>query len=151
MERHGFSGVRKSSKSLWIYERKTGKKRYSVTTSAGIKIQPYFDVPVPSDPSLFYFRAQSEQIDSDTILLWVAHSTANALRAKIGALTKENVSKTVVNLASALKGNPAVATVDADMAVPIPISPEARAVLFTTFEGISDEHRAQLILKALAD
>jgi hypothetical protein len=41
--------------------------------------------------------------------------------------------------------------VDADMAVPIPNSPEVHAVLFNTFEGIGDEHRAQLILKALAD
>jgi len=144
-------GVRKASKSLWVYEKKTGKKRYSVTTSAGIKIQPYFDVPVPSDPSLFYFRVQSEQVDRDTIILWIAHSTANALQAKIGALTKENVSKTVVGLAAVLKDKPAVATVDADMAVPVPISPEAHAVLLATFEGVSDEHRAQLMLKALAD
>ena len=40
-------GTRKASKSLWIYEKETKQKRYSVTTSAGIKIQPYFDVPSP--------------------------------------------------------------------------------------------------------
>lgn len=41
-------GSRKSSTSLWIYEKDTGKKRYSVTTEAGAKIQPYFDVPRPT-------------------------------------------------------------------------------------------------------
>lgn len=34
-------GARKGSKSLWIYHRETNQKRHSVTTSAGIKIQPY--------------------------------------------------------------------------------------------------------------
>lgn len=43
-------GARKASKSLWIYDRDTKQKRYSVTTSAGIKIQPYFDVPLSPSP-----------------------------------------------------------------------------------------------------
>ena len=41
-------GTRKASKSLWIFDEETGAKRYSVTTGAGIKIQPYFDVPPPT-------------------------------------------------------------------------------------------------------
>jgi len=77
-------GARKSSKSLWIYDKKTGQKRYSVTTSAGIKIQPYFDVPPPTDPNLYYFRVQSEPVGNDTIHMWVAHSTARALEERIG-------------------------------------------------------------------
>jgi hypothetical protein len=52
-------GARKGSKSLWIFDRKTNKKRFSVTTTAGIKIQPYFDVPAPSDKNLYYFRVQT--------------------------------------------------------------------------------------------
>jgi len=143
-------GARKASKSLWVYEKATGKKRYSVTTSAGIKIQPYFDVPTPSDASLFYFRVQSEPVDADTILLWVSRSTANALSAKIGELTKENVSKVVVTVANNVKNNIIATTDDADMAVPIPISAEAHACFMVSFEGVSDEHRAQLVLKALS-
>jgi len=49
-------GARKATKSLWIYEKKTNKKRYSVTTTAGAKIQPYFDVPPPNDKNLYYFK-----------------------------------------------------------------------------------------------
>jgi hypothetical protein len=48
-------GARKPSKSLWIYDKVTKQKRYSVTTSAGIKIQPYFDIPHPGDKNLYYF------------------------------------------------------------------------------------------------
>ena len=48
-----------------MYEKITKQKRYSVTTSAGIKIQPYFDVPPPNDQNLYYFRVQSEPIDTD--------------------------------------------------------------------------------------
>lgn len=48
-------GSRKSSRSLWIYEKNTGKKRYSVTTTAGAKIQPYFDIPAPNNKYLYHF------------------------------------------------------------------------------------------------
>jgi hypothetical protein len=57
-------GTRKPSKNLWIYERETGRKRYSVTTAAGIKIQPYFDVPAPNDPNLYVWQVIGEQIDA---------------------------------------------------------------------------------------
>jgi hypothetical protein len=38
------NGIRKPSRSLWIYEKATDKKQYSITTSAGVKVQKYFDV-----------------------------------------------------------------------------------------------------------
>jgi len=60
-------GARKSRRSLWIYEKHTVRKQFSVTTSAGIKIQPYFDVPAPSDTNLYYFRVQSKPVGIDTI------------------------------------------------------------------------------------
>src|SRR5258708_5329837 len=53
---------RKSSKNLWVYEKETGKKRYSITTSAGAKIQPYFDVPPPQDPNVYLFTVIGEAI-----------------------------------------------------------------------------------------
>jgi hypothetical protein len=40
--RESGGGSRKISKNLWVYEIETGRKRYSITTSAGAKIQPYF-------------------------------------------------------------------------------------------------------------
>ena len=37
-------GSRKQSRNLWIYDIETDRKAYSITTEAGAKIQPYFDV-----------------------------------------------------------------------------------------------------------
>ncbi len=64
-------GARKASKNLWVYERETGRKRYSITTSAGVKIQPYFDVPAPNDPNLCYFRVQGEELEGGLVRIWI--------------------------------------------------------------------------------
>jgi hypothetical protein len=144
-------GARKSSKSLWIFERATDQKRYSVTTSAGVKIQPYFDVPAPSDPNLYYFRVQSEPVDAETIRLWIAASTARALQRHIGPLTRESVSDAVVQAASKDIPQLEPGKLEDELAVPVPISIRANNVLVSMWEGaVSDEHRAQLLLKALS-
>ncbi len=126
------------------------KKRYSVTTSAGIKIQPYFDVPPPTDPNLYYFRVQSEPVGNDTIHMWVTHSTARSLEERIGPLTLENVSQTVLTLAERVEAEGPSATIEVELAVAIPISSAAHQRLVATIEGVSDEHRAQLMLRALS-
>lgn len=141
-------GARKSSKSLWIYERSTKQKRYSVTTSAGIKVQPYFDIPPPSDPNLYYFRVQSEPVDDDTVIIWVAASTARALERQLGQLNKDNVSTTIIKLARDGVLKLLAVKPGEDLAVPISISLEAHRCLMT-LKGAGDEHRAQLLLKAL--
>ncbi len=144
-------GVRKPSRSLWIFEKDTNQKRYSVTTSAGIKIQPYFDVPAPSDSNLSYFRVQSEPLDTETIQLWVAASTALALQHHLGGLTRELVSEAVLNLAQKGAHQMTPANPEHDLAVPVPISIVAHTALMSLWEGaVSDEHRAQLLLKELS-
>jgi hypothetical protein len=144
-------GARKSSRSLWIFDRRTDQKRYSVTTSAGIKIQPYFDVPAPSDPNLLYFRVQSEPVDADTVQLWIAASTAFALKQQLGELTRETVSKAVLNLAETGAHQVSPANPEDDMAVPVLISKSAYDALIAMWAGaVSDEHRAQLLLKEVS-
>lgn len=143
-------GVRKSSKSLWIYDRTTKQKRYSVTTSAGIKIQPYFDIPPPSDGNLYYFRVQSEPIGADTICLWVAASTAHALKARLGSLERDVVSSAIFKVLASGIIPPAQTKPEEDVAVAIKISVEAHSQLCGAWEAVSDEHRAQLLLKALS-
>lgn len=144
-------GVRKASKSLWIYDKETNQKRYSVTTSAGIKIQPYFDVPAPSDQNLCYFRVQSEPISADTICLWVASSTANALAQWLGSLDRDVVSIAVDRVVAGHTASSAVSNLEEDVAVPIPLSVEAHDRLVAAWEAVSDEHRAQLLLKSLTE
>ena len=142
-------GTRKASKSLWIYDKKTNQKRYSVTTSAGIKIQPYFEVPAPSDPNLYYFRVQSEPISADTICLWVTSSTANALRQRLGSLDRDVVSSAVMGVLPRKSTSTGTFVHVEEPAFPIPLSTDAHAKLFDAWEALSDEHRVQLLLKAL--
>ncbi|MCW5921491.1 MAG: hypothetical protein KIS77_04050 [Saprospiraceae bacterium] len=142
-------GARKSSKSLWIFEKDTDKKRFSVTTSAGVKIQPYFDVPPPSDPNLYYFRVQGERIGSDTIQIWVAASTAKLLKQTIGSLDKIAVSEAIVKLASQLTEQSILPSSKNELAIPVQLTADAYEILTKTWEGVSDEHRAQLLLKSL--
>ncbi|WP_295403536.1 hypothetical protein [uncultured Thiocystis sp.] len=142
-------GARKASKSLWIYERDTDKKRYSVTTSAGIKIQPYFDVPAPSDENLYYFRVQSEPIDYDTVKIWISGSTARALQRLLGDLDKETVSTAIIQAAQYAKVSDAPAVEDIDFAKPILINMAAFQRFQSAWDGVSDEHRAQLFLESL--
>ncbi|MBX2890248.1 MAG: hypothetical protein KF734_04925 [Saprospiraceae bacterium] len=142
-------GARKSSKSLWIFERNTHKKRFSVTTSAGVKIQPYFDVPSPSDPNLYYFRVQGEPLGADTIQIWVAASTAKLLNQMLGSLDKNAVSDAIVKLSPKLAKQNALPGNKSELATPIQLTSKAYEILTKTWEGVSDEHRTQLFLKSL--
>lgn len=141
-------GSRKASKSLWIYDKDSKQKRYSVTTSAGIKIQPYFDVPLPSDENLYYFRVQSEPIGADTIRLWISSATARALKIRLKSLDCDIVSAAILQAVEKVRGETEGPELDDGLAVAVDISKEAHVQL-TAWEAVSDEHRAQLLLKAL--
>lgn len=143
-------GIRKASKSLWVFEKDTHKKRYSVTTSAGIKIQPYFDVPPPYDPNLYYFRVQSEPVDDNTIRIWVSGATANALKQRLGSLDKTVVSDAIAEVGRGKAAKGETHPADEDLAVPILITKAAHSLLLTLWDAVSDEHRAQLLLRAIS-
>lgn len=142
-------GARKPSKSLWIYERATNKKRFSVTTSAGIKIQPYFDVPSPSDPNLYYFRVQSEVIDSDRIQIWVSASTANAIRRLLGDLDPIKISEAIKIAAKFYAEVEITPSKEVEVAQPIQMTREAFEIFERTWDGVSNEHTAQLFVESL--
>ena len=143
-------GARKASKSLWIYEKDTNKKRYSVTTGAGVKIQPYFDVPPPTDPNLYYFCVQSERLDSDTVTLWVTAATARQLEKRLGSIDKQIISEAVLKAAENLNVNDDIGTSrEIQEAVPIEVSNNAYNLLMQNWESVSDEHRIQLLLRSL--
>jgi hypothetical protein len=141
-------GIRKPSKSLWIYDKKTNQKRYSVTTSAGIKIQPYFDVPAPADPELVYFRVQSEPIDKDTIILWVSELTASLLEKELGSIKKGVVSDAITAVIEQGIKPEDIQVEQLTAGVPLQISREAFNAI-TSWNAKSDEQRIQLLLQAL--
>ena len=143
-------GMRKPSRSLWVYDRVTKQKRYSITTSAGIKIQPYFDVPPPSDENLYYFRVQSEPVGQDTVLLWVTTSTARELEARLGSLGRDAVSTAILDAARREAGTSVAVRDEEEPAISIAVSVEAHERLTEVLRGVNDEHRVQLLIKALS-
>ena len=86
-------GSRKGSRNLWIYENATGKKRFSVTTSAGVKIQPYFDVPPPNDPNLYIFTVIGEVILDGRVRCWLSRTTWRDLEKALGTISPQTVSQ----------------------------------------------------------
>jgi len=64
-------GARKASRNLWVFDKATGHKRYSITTSAGAKIQPYFDVPPPNDTNVYLFTVIGEVIGVGMVRVWL--------------------------------------------------------------------------------
>lgn len=146
----GGSGSRKPSKNLWIYEKETGKKRYSVTTSAGIKIQPYFDVPPPNEQHLYVFRVQGEEIAPGIVRIWVDVSTARELERLVGSLTPERLMEVIAATAPDPKETDGTVAVVREQAVPISLTAESYGLLVASFPGaVSDEHLAQLLVGRL--
>ncbi|MCC6443669.1 MAG: hypothetical protein IT210_09475 [Armatimonadetes bacterium] len=88
-------GVRKESQNLWVYERETGKKRYSITTEAGAKIQPYFDVPPPNDPHIYLFTVIGEVITEGLVRVWVSETTARELEKRLGGLDVKTITEAI--------------------------------------------------------
>jgi len=143
-------GSRKSSKNLWIYEYGTNKKRYSVTTSAGAKIQPYFDIPAPSDPNLYLFRVQSEPVAGNMVRLWITSVTADRLRIMLDDPSLNTLSSRIIDASRFTLTNIEQTTNSHDYAIPIDISIAAHESLITRWGGVSDEHRVQLLIHSLS-
>jgi len=144
-------GARKTSKNLWVYETETGRKRYSITTSAGAKIQPYFDVPPPNDPNLYYFRVQGEELEGGLTRIWITSTTALLLKKIFGNLDTETISAAIMETA---KGVTAIKDedekrnkVDVELAQPIYITRDAYFALKQAFFGINDDHMVQLFVQ----
>ena len=121
-------------------------KRFSVTTSAGIKIQPYFDVPPPGDPNLVFYRVQSEPLDDNTVVLWVSASTANQLRMILGSIDQRKVSDAITKALQLRARITPTEIVDSDLAVSIRVSKEAFDALVDYWDAVSDEHRIQQLI-----
>jgi hypothetical protein len=144
-------GVRKSSRNLWIYEQGTNKKKFSVTTNAGIKIQPYFDVPAPNDPNLVFFRVQGELISRGKIRIWITPSTLRELGRLLGRVNIKTLSRAIFETAANKKEIEAKEEKADELAMPVEISLEAYKILISRWAGVSDEHRAQLLVQTMRE
>ena len=142
-------GARRESINLWVYENNDiGKKRYSITTDAGAKIQPYFDVPPPNDPNLYYFRVQGEAIGNQTIRVWITSTTALLIENVLGTLDKEIISIAILTAEQEM----AESDIDpneakkSELAKPVLITLSAYKALQRVFNGVSDEHMMELFV-----
>lgn len=131
---------RKGSKNLWIYDKATGRKKYSITTSAGAKIQPYFDVPPPTDPNVYLFTVIGEQILDGTVRVWLTKSTARELERLIGTLDIDRLSDAVISVVAGLSGDSVPASGYEDAGIAIQLREDAYAALVGALPGVSDEH-----------
>jgi len=141
-------GSRKGSRNLWIYARATGRKRFSVTTSAGAKIQPYFDVPPPSDPNLYIFTVIGEVINGGQIRCWITRTTWQDLEQILGEVNSRTITQAIQQHVADLP--PAVAgPVVQEPAQPLDISAETYDLLKSRLPGVNDDHCFQLLIRLL--
>lgn len=145
-------GARKPSKNLWIFEKDTDKKRYSVTTTAGPKIQPYFDVPAVGSENLYHFIVIGEQIAVDTMRIWVTEPTYQNLSYLLdGNLSKENLSSTILAAAKKLKDTTFAKNYNYERAHCLTVSNDAYTAIQTVLPGVNDENSMQLLVGYLLD
>lgn len=147
--KHNAGGARKESTNLWIYEKETGKKRYSVTSDAGAKIQPYFDVPPPTDPNAYLFTVIGEIIDTGFVRVWIAEATARELKRLLHTLDTTIVSQAITQTAVAVSQMDNIERAEAEIAASIVITEEAYQALQSALPGKSDEHSFQLFVQYL--
>lgn len=137
-------GARKESRSLWVYERESGRKRFSITTEAGAKIQPYFDVPPPTDPNLYHFQVKGVMVDGGLVEVWLTRSTAKYLELLYGSLTDAVLSDAILAFdpQATVMATREFAIAE-DIAVPVRISAAAYKKLTDIFGSTSDEELLQ--------
>ena len=82
---------------------------------------------------------------------WVTASTARELEQRLGTLDLETVSAAILQRTRDGIAQEVMENGDDDLAVSIPVSREAHGRLMDVLEGVSDEHRVQLLLKALPE
>lgn len=136
-------GARKSSTSLWIFEKSSGKKKYSVTTDAGVKIQPYFDVPPPTDPNLVYFKVQGFKENGGLVRVWLTRSTAKYLERILGSLSVDAMSDAIMKVERLEAASQSDFVTAEDIALPLRVSAKAYQRLSEIYEPISDEYMFQ--------
>jgi hypothetical protein len=142
-------GSRKATKSLWIYEKETGQKKFSVTTTAGAKIQPYFDVPPQSDLNVYYFKVQGEEIRPGLVRIWVPASVARELEQTAGKLTPEVLSKFVTRIADEAATEEEVPRYHIENASSILLTKDSYELLRARFpNAVSDAHLVQMLIEA---
>jgi hypothetical protein len=142
-------GARKASRNLWVFDKAAGHKRYSITTSAGAKIQPYFDVPPPNDPNVYLFTVIGEVIGVGMVRVWLTIATFRELNRVIGEFDTAKLSEFVVRKLEGVSPSNIIREGDEPVAQSIVITAEAYGKLKGVFPGVNDDNSFQLFLEFL--
>lgn len=142
-------GGRRGNRNLWIFD-ESGDKVWSVTGgSSGTKIQPYFKVPAANDKNLCYFRVQGEVISTETVRVWVTESTARNLSQILGKLDTPHLDEAILNVSASEQT--LTVNEECEEVRELVIGQNAYIALKGKFNGVSDEHRFQLLCKRLVE
>ena len=147
-KKHERTGSRRSTRNLWIYDRKTKQKRFSVTTEAGAKIQPYFQVPPSNDPNLYIFTVIGEVIMDGMVRCWLTRTTWHDLENLLGTVNSQTISKAIQEHLAELPAAEAGPVVQ-EPAQPLDIAAETYALLTSRLPGVNDDHCFQLLIRLL--
>ncbi len=145
------SGSRIGSRNLWVYSVANDEKHFSITTEAGAKIQPYFKVPGPTDPNLYHFVVQGEEVDGGLIRVWLTPTTAGLLKSALGNLDPLNIARAIETIRIEEQKHAEAGQTFEPLAVEVLVPAGAYAHLKTTFDGISDEHNFKRLAGSLTD
>ena len=139
-------GSRKGSTNLWIFEKGgSGRKRYSVTSEAGAKIQPYFDIPPITDKNVYLFTVIGEVLDTGLVRVWITEATHRELQRLLGDVNGAALSKAIMESAAEAQAAGIEAETKMDVAVPLEVTLVAYQALQNAFQGVSDDHSFQLL------
>jgi hypothetical protein len=144
------SGGRKGSKNLWVYEKATGKKRHSITTEAGAKVQPYFDVPMPDDPNLCLLTVIGEIIGTDLVRTWITAATLRELKRYVKDTDTDMLSKLILAEVKDTGAKSAERAQSEQLATPILLHKDAYARLKAAYPSVNDDHSFQFLVAHLS-
>jgi hypothetical protein len=142
-------GSRKPSTNLWVYEKETGRKRYSVTSEAGAKIQPYFDIPPLMEANLYVFTVIGETLLKANVRVWLTESTHRELCSLLSEPNSETISRVILEEANQLSNLGTLDQAKREKAVALEISQDAYNVLQKMLPGVNDDHSFQLLVQHL--
>ena len=122
-----------------------------MTTEAGAKIQPYFDIPPLTDPNVCVFTVIGEVIKVNSVIrVWITDTTKRELTRLLGTLNPEILSAAVLKVSAAMEKLGPIEEARQENATAFEISFEAYQALQASLPGVSDEHSFQLLAQHLA-
>jgi hypothetical protein len=136
---HNSDSARRRSRNLWIFDQ-YGRKRYSVTTERGVKVQPYFDIPPLGAKNMAIFKIQGEEIKDNLVRIWLTSSTFEKLLSLFNSNFSSKKFAEILGDIPALLAGEVLESLEADLRE-IQIEKEIYERLCEKISGVSDEHR----------